>query len=453
MLDEAQAVKLVETRLLPELRKEQERLNWLDKWYRWEQKDPELPRKATKELKALARLSKTPWLGLVVTTVAQAMFVDGYRSPDSQDNKPSWRTWLANSFETRQVAVHRAALAYGLAYVSVFPGLDAFGQRQAVMRGISPRRMIAVYEDPAEDDWPEYALHEKVPNKSFRLIDDQLVHLIERNSDGTLVHQGVQWHEIGFCPVVRYANELDLEGRATGEVEPFIGVASRLNKTVNDRLTTQHWNSWKVRTVAGMAEPDTEDEKTRAQLLLRQQDILIAEDPDTKFGTLDETPMDGFIAAAAADIEALAAVSQTPSHNLTGKMVNLSADALASARGPLTQKVFERQAGFGSSHGKALRLCAFVEGDMESAYDLFAHATWQDMEIRSMSQAVDALGKAAKLLGVPVQALWSKIPGVTKSDVEEWEKLVVSNDPVTAYLRDQFGPNSGGNSADSGLGF
>lgn len=451
MLDEAEAVKLLDTQLMPKLQDEQKRLGEIDRWYRWQQDDPAVPKKANEELKKLATLSKTPWLGLVVTTVAQAMFVDGYRSPDSQDNKPAWKTWLANSFDTRQVAVHRAALAYGLAYVSVFPGLDAYGQRQAVMRGISPRRMIALYEDPAEDDWPVVALHEKIPGKSYRVIDDQLVHRIDRNSDGEYSHQGVQWHEAGLCPIVRYANDLDLEGRATGEVEPFIGVASRINATVNDRMTTQRFNSWKVRTVAGMAEPDTEEEKTRAAILLRQQDLLIAEDPETKFGTLDETALDGFIAAAEADIEALAAVSQTPSHNLTGKMVNLSADALASARGPLTQKVFERQANFGSAHAKALRLSAYMEGDEVSAYDLFAHTTWQDMEIRSMSQAVDALGKAAKLLGVPVQALWGRIPGTTKADIEEWEKLVISNDPITAYLRDQFGPNSSG-SADLGLG-
>jgi hypothetical protein len=35
-----------------------------------------------------------------------------------------------------------------------------------------------------------------------------------------------------------------------------------------------------------------------------------------------------------------------------------------------------------------------------------ARVSWQDMSVRSLSQAVDAYGKAAQMLGVPEQALW-----------------------------------------------
>lgn len=450
MLDEDQAVKLFQRELLPKLQQEQGRLANIDKWYRWDQKDPKLPRRATKEMKALAQLAKTPWLFLVVTTLAQAMFVDGYRTPGDQDNLPQWKTWLANDFDSRQVAVHRAALAYGLAYTTVLPGFNEYGEKQSVIRGVSPRRMLAVYEDPAEDQWPILAAQEVVPGKQFRLFDDQLVHNIARIDDGTIVHQGIKWHETGKCPVVRYTNDLDLEGRATGEVEPFIGIASRINKTVFDRLLVQHFNSWKVRTVAGMAEPDDDEAKAAAEIRLRINDLLVAEDPDTKFGTLDETPMEGFIRAGENDVEVLAAVSQTPSHNLTGKMVNLSAEALAAARAPLTQKVFERTTSFGGSHNRTLRLSAFQEGDDEGAYDVLAHVTWQDMEIRSMAQAVDALGKAAQMLGVPKQALWAKIPGVNKTDVEEWSRLALSNDPLNRMLSEQFG-SAGGTASEFGF--
>src|SRR5690606_19062510 len=108
-------------------------------------------------------------------------------------------------------------------------------------------------------------------------------------------------HNMGFTPVVRYANMLDLDGRLDGEVEPFIPLAKRIDKTVFDRLMTQHFNSWRVRTVAGMAEPDSEEDAVRKKLKLRQDDILVAEDPDTKFGSLPETPLDGFIRAAETD--------------------------------------------------------------------------------------------------------------------------------------------------------
>jgi hypothetical protein len=66
----------------------------------------------------------------VVTAAAQAMYVDGYRSrldatavdatgddadPDTTEavGSPPWKAWLANGMDRRQIALHRAMLAYG----------------------------------------------------------------------------------------------------------------------------------------------------------------------------------------------------------------------------------------------------------------------------------------------------------------------------------------------------
>jgi len=225
---------------------------------------------------------------------------------------------------------------------------------------------------------------------------------------------------------------------------------TRINKTSLDRLLVQHFDSWKVRTIAGLSAPDDEELANRQKIRLRQDDLLVAEDPDTKFGTLDETPLAGFIAAWESDIEALAAVAQVPSHNLTGQMVNLSAEALAAARASLNQKVTEWQKALGKSHEQALRLAAGQAGDAVAAADYTAHVTWQDMEIRSMSQAVDALGKAAQMLQVPPEALWGRIPGVTKSDTDEWAAMVRRGDSTGQLV--ELLNRQAGTSAPGGTG-
>lgn len=445
MLSKTATCSLVKDTLLPAYKKERERLDRIDLWYRWKQEDPKLPPRATPELKRLLELAKTPWLGLVVTTVAQTLLVDGYRSPENPKNSAPWATWNANDMDSRQVPIHYAALAYGQSYMSVLPGAALDGSPRSVMRGVSPRKMISMYADEVEDDWPMYALRveKNRPDEWLsRVYDEEAIYFVSISSGGDKVEfVDSKEHGAGVCPIVRYANRLDLDGRTDGEVEPFIGVAGRINKTQFDRLLTQHFSSWKVRTVAGMAEPEGEEEANRAKLKLRQDDLLVAEDPDTKFGTLDETPLDGFISAYESDIEALAAVSQTPSHNLTGKMVNLSAEALAAARAQLDQKSGERRTTFGKSHGQALRLAAALEGDEVGAQDMAARVTWQDTSIRSMAQAVDALGKAATMLQIPPQALWGRIPGVTKSDVDEW--LTMMTGDTLGALADQFGPKPG----------
>lgn len=449
MLDRAAVVRLVKDDLFPAWHAERDRLERIDWWYHWRQEDIRLPRKATSELRQLAELSKVPWLQLVVTSCAQAMYVDGFRSrldpagdrpagdPDVHALSAPWRIWMANAMDRRQIAVHRAMLAYGYSFVTVLPGEDPLtGRGQAVMRGVSPSKLYAVWDDPAEDDWPRYALRLVEHHKdrfTFRLFDDTATYLVTVDEAGTKISVvgDPAVHDAGVCPVVRYANMLDLDGRSPGEVEPFIAVAARINKTAYDRMLTQHFNSWKIRTISGMAEPDSEEAANRKKLKLSQDDLLVAEDPDTKFGTLDETPLEGFIASHRADVETLAAVSQTPTHELTGQMANLSAEALAAARASLNQKVTERQKPAGSSHAQALRLGCAIEGHDDYATDLTGRVTWQDMEIRSMSQAMDALGKGATMLGIPPTALWSRIPGVEKSDVQEWIELVKAGDPIT----------------------
>jgi len=449
MLSPEAARKLVKDTLFPGWETERERLDRIDRWYRWEQDRIQLPRKATLEHRQLAELSKVPWLSLVVTATAQAMYVDGYRSEldpegstDDAENpselSPPWRSWLANGMDRRQVAVHRAMLAYGYSYVKVLPGEDPMtGREQSVIRGVSPRKMFSVWEDAAEDDWPQYAMQVVESTKNgehlVKVFDDEGVHSLRVDTTGSEVAylDGPESHDAGVCPVVRYANMLDLDGRTPGEIEPHIPIAARINKTAYDRMLTQHFNSWKVRTIAGLQEPETPEDAERKRLQVRQDDILIAEDADTKFGSLDETPLEGFIAAHRADVETLAAVTQTPTHELTGQMANLSAEALAAARASLNQKVTERQKSAGASHAQVLRLAAALEGDEAYAGDVSGRVTWQDMEIRSMSQAADALGKMATQLGVPPTALWALVPGIEKTDVAEWVRLAEAGDPIT----------------------
>jgi len=450
---------LVMDKLIPGLKNEQQRLNRIDRWYRWTHEDVRLPRLATKEHRELARLSKTSWLGLVVASTAQCLFVDGYRSmldpvgdpaeinaqlnrkPDDPippvKDKPvapegPWRIWLANQMDKRQSAIHRAAIAYGYSYATVLPGEDFTGEKMPVIRGVSPRKMLAFYDDPAFDDWPEYAIECIDSGKGqerYRIYDEDTVRTVtiktRISDDGTpnFTLDKTEHHEANVCPVIRYYPDLDLDGRTPGEVEPNIALAARINKTAYDRMLTQHFNSWKIRYIAGMQEPDSEESAARDKMKLEQSMFLIAADPDTKFGSLPETGLTGFIEAHENDIQALAAVTHTPTHELTGQMVNLSAEALAAARAGQTQKTDGYKHNIGGSHAQTLRLASFLDGDDKHAKDITGRVTWQDTSIRSIAQAVDALGKAAIMLHVPDEALWGRIPGVEKSDVAEWVRM------------------------------
>lgn len=422
--------ELVRETLFPAFLKERERLDKIDKWLRWDHDKPHSPRQATKEYKALEDRAQTPWLALVVTSVAQALYVDGYRSGDATENAGPWDWWQINGMDSRQSAIHRAALGYGHSYVKVLPGVDDFGERMPVMHGMSPRRMITFYDEPEHDDWPHFALQAdpaKVNGSAgwaLRVYDDNDVYFLQADSIGTgFTYIERREHRLGRCPVVRFTNQLDLEGRTPGEVEPFIPLAARIDQTTFDRLVVQRFSSWIVRTIAGMAKPDSDEEAAAVSMILSAGELLVSESADTKFGSLPATPLDGFIKAAEADIRQLAAVSQTPAHEMLGQMANLSAEALAAASASLMAKVEERRYSFGESYEQMLRLAGWVMGDTDAARDRSAQVRWRDTAIRSLAQAADALGKLAQMLQVPVELLWEKIPGFTQQDIDNAKRL------------------------------
>lgn len=434
------ATETVSELLFPAFKKERERLDHIDKWWRWDHEVPHRPKHATREYRELAGRAQSPWLNLIVSAVVQHLYVDDYRRSNENESAQEWQWWQANGMDSRQSAIHRAAVAYGTAYTTVLPGEDDLGNSIPVIRGISPRRMITFYREPEHDEWPHFALRgdpAKVDGSmgwALRMYDDMSVYYFnsDANGDGlTFIER--RDHNLGLCPVVRFNNQLDLEGRASGEVEPYIPLAGRIDQTTFDRLVVQRFASWKVRTVSGMSMSETVDATgetpEQTKLRLKAEDILVADSPDTKFDTLDETPLDGFTKAKESDVKELASVSQTPAHELLGVMANLSAEAIAAGRASFDSKVDSTRTGLGESHEQQLRLSSWVMGDKDGFLDRSAQVRWRDTSIRSLAQAADAITKLKEI--VPVEMLLEKMPGFTRQDVDRALSLRAENDSIS----------------------
>lgn len=286
---------------------------------------------------------------------------------------------------------------------------------------------IALYDDPARDTYPQLFMRRRRLNETRESLE-----LWDAYNIWTWIHADGAWtfadatpHNATdpngqpVCPAIRFTNQIDLEGRTPGEVEPYIALANRLNKDNYDRMLAQHYNSWRVRTATGLdmtelSDAQREDRKAK----LAQEDIL-AGGPDVKFGTLPETSLDNLVNARQADVEELAAVSQTPT-TAFGKMVNVGDAGIEESRAGFYAKRNERRKSFGVGHLDALRLAAGIEGRTEDAANFDLTPLWEDTDTRTVSQAVDALGKASKMLGVPQEELWDMIPGVTKTRADSW---------------------------------
>lgn len=442
--------------------KDVERLDRIKRYHDGDHDGPYKPKAATDEYKLLMQRSITNWIPLLVKTPSQALTVNGFRrsSTDSSDESPpEWQAWRANRMDARQGAVHDAALMYGLAYVSVLPDkIDGTPK----LRGVSPRRLYASYEDPANDVLPLWALEidseleSDSDTSTGRLIDDTSVIELIVSGDGgykqvSAVRHGMTLDGKPVCPVVRFAPDIDIEGGVTGVVEPMIPIQDRVNQTVFDLLVAQTFGSFKVRTISGMApefETDSDgntvyDSTTGKPKVKAVQAsasrFLMAPDADTKFGQLDETPLGGFLEAIEAGVKQMAAISQTPPHYLLGSIVNLSAEALAAAEAALTRAVHDYQDCLGESWEVVFSLVGSLLG-IES--DPNSEVQWADHESRSLSQTVDALGKAATMLKIPPRVLWSRIPGVSRRDVEDWQQIREQDDEEMRFANSLVADNA-----------
>lgn len=428
------------SRLLVMRAEEQPRLRKIAAYLRNDASSVYVPKGARQEYRWLIKRAKLNILPLVVTTVAQSLFVDGYRPEKTDENAKAWKIWQANRMDGRQSGLHRAALKYGVAYNVVMRGDPV-----PVITPKSPRRMTAFYEDPVDDEWPMFAIEEVVQNtdkgtqrRIVRLYDDTTRYTLsgDAKAGSKLVlgagpdDTGIETHDLGVCPVVRYLNGDDLDGDecVLGEVEGLIEMQDQINSTTFNLLMAQQYAAFRQRWVTGMAPPLDDGGNPIEPFNAAVNRLWVAEDHDTKFGEFGQTDLKGYLESREATIRHIATVSQTPPHSILGTMANLSAEALNSARDGLNSKIAERKSTFGESHEQTLRLSALASGDKDGWADTSAQVVWRDTEARSLAQTVDALGKLVQMLGVPADELWEKIPGVTQQDVKRWKAAAEKGD-------------------------
>jgi hypothetical protein len=151
--------------------------------------------------------------------------------------------------------------------------------------------------------------------------------------------------------------------------------------------------------------------------------MLVSEAPDTKFGQLDETPLDGYLKNEDQATKNLAAIAQFPLHALIGNVSNLSAEALNALEAQFMRHLKSLQTSWGESHEELFRLIAEALGDEAGSNAFGGEVRWRDMESKAFGATLDGLGKAADMLQAPKRGLWAKIPGMTSGDLADWEAL------------------------------
>lgn len=422
-----------------------------------------IPSTAPAEVRTMARIARVNVCKIVVDTLTQSSYATGFRGEGESEDAEIWDVWQKNRLDARQTGIHRAAYAYGASYATVLPGDPV-----PVIRGVSPRRMIALYgEDP---DWPMVALQHlsRAPDgKSlWRLWDEEGTYFLSGDDAGEFKFVSSEEHGVGVTPVVRFLDEEDLDADddveadhrlfgeftdvpARGQVVPLFPLQDQVDLTTFNLLVAQHYSAFRQRWILGwLAESEEDKMKAGASQLWSFESATDEEGDEIKIGEFGQTDLKGYIDSREASLRHAATLSQTPVHELTGQLINLSAEALVAAEKGRERKVDEREKLGGESHEQLLWLAGKASDPVIEVPD-DAQIVWSDTSARAFSATVDALGKLVTMLGIPPQELWERVPGATRQDVERWKRAAQQGDSfaVLADLLERQANNGGGEPA------
>lgn len=440
-------MKLVEDMQMT-LRRDRAEYDLVNDYFEGRQLLPYAPRNATPQIRDLQKRSIANWIPMLVNLPSQMSFVDDYRRREggtlqgkdgisNETTTPEWKLWQKNRMDGRQGIIYRACLLYGHSFV-VVNNLDP---KNITYDILSTRNTVAYFRDPVNDIRPSHVLtikshprSEDIPGLAI-LWDDKYRWEMTYTYDGKFVVKGKPFeHGLEKCPVVRYTCFINDEGRTRGVVLPAIPLQDRLNQATFSTNVTSDFGAFKVRYAAGLMPAfkkdangdlimDANNEPIPEPIEVTQSSLLLSDDPQTKFGQLDETPLDGYIRQEEQAARNFTTLSQFPPLASIANLANLSAEAWSAAEAQFTRWINSFQVSLGESHEELMRLGALASGDQDGANSFGGEVRWRDMSTKTVAVQMDALGKAAQMLDVPRKGLWPMIPGVTNGMLDDWDKL------------------------------
>ena len=366
-----------------------------------------------REYRALMDRAELPVCGLLIKAVSDRLSVEGVRTHEKAVDEELWGWWQYSKLDSRQSQVYADAMTYGNGYLSIT--LDEEGMPR--MMPESPLALYAIH-DPL-DPLKVLEAVKRVGDEGWYYTAEAIYHMVKPEGGGIgWVIMETTSHPLGVCPIVRFANNLDSMGRSETEIKPAIPFQKRINQSVFTRMLLEAHTAWRQRWIAGIDVEKDGEGKPIPPFRMGVDKLLIAPDPDAKFGEFQASTTADLLQAVKDDLQHLAVVTQTPPTLFAaGSVSNISQESLAALEGGLTRKVESKQQSFGESFEYGMVLAAGLLGrDLGDKAHLI-EMIWTNMELRSLAQRADAYVKLAAA-GLPAAWLMEDILDMSPPTVE-----------------------------------
>ncbi len=361
---------------------------------------------------------------LVVQAVDERLTVTGFRVDGKAGDRKAWGYWQDNQLDAWHLRAHREALVKSWCPVTV----DAAPDGSPRIRAHEADQFAIAWDD---DDALERAaaMRRWATPDGRRLATLYFADRVEKYEQGP----GSQWqrrsvagepwplpHALGVVPVVPLVNDPDLYNRGQSEIGAMLPMQNALNLLMSDMLVSAEYTAYPQRWVTGLEIPvDPDTGRPIQPFKLAYDRMLMARDPNVRFGQLDAADLRPYIRAVEACIQHIASTTRTPPHYLLGQSGAFpSGESLKATETGLVAKVRRRQGDFGESWEECIGLAFAAAGDTKRAGIEDKEAVWKDPEVRTEAEHVDALLKL-KALGVPLEQLWEDA-GYSPQLIQKW---------------------------------
>lgn len=409
------------------------------------QSDPWSPDELDREYAELKDRAKVNVIRLPPAVLASVSKLQGYRrvtswtsegeALESERFPQEFKDWRRLRLGRVQHSLYQASATYGQSFVEVFVQDDGLPGAQV----LSSLNTTAVWDNPVSDEFPRsvFTLVREAIDEGGGLAygwDSVFKYrLVTNDSNEWVVAERVE-HGLPSTPIVRFPCFLDTEGRVSGIVENLIEPQDRINQSVLDLLTGQAYTGNQVYTIAGVRGEkvlntdgtpvvDENGNEVFRPFRMGARRVMTSDSENTKFDRIPAGSLTDLLSALASALELFAVAGQQSPYLFSGKITNLSSEALAALDSQFFRLVKFLHSQWGEAWASVFRLFAFINGDLAGFEAWDVETRWEDFSIKTFSAYADGLSKVADSLQIPAEGLWHMIPGVSSSTVEYWKSL------------------------------
>lgn len=372
--------------------------------------------------------------GLIVDSVNERMFIDGFQMTDEPGGDKAARDiWQRNHLDAESNAAHLDAMVHGVSYAVVWADSDG----QPVITVESAENVVVQYRPGSR--------YEIEAAAKFYTDDWGREHVTLWLADAVYTGAGLTgaWGQykkaknpLGEVPVIPIQNRARLTGPPISDLALVIPLADAINKTVADALIASEFAAWPQRYVTGLEIQEDEQGRPVEPYKVAVDKLLQAENPDVKFGQFEAADLKNYVNLVNMLVQHMASISRIPFHYfLLNGGTAPSGESITSAEAGLIAKTRERMLHFGEAWERVMRLAFKVLKDPRAdAHG--AEVIWRDPENRTEAQHMDALLKL-QLIGVPRDQLLSDA-GYTPQQIERFRSMREQDAKDAMELAEKF---------------